>query len=155
MGDRPRSFPGCAQVRTKVCRKDYGWSVGLVYDHRGAARSNDHQTQSGWGVTNGIRADPRDFTGAYGSVEKDTVAYGSGTWVRTHDVWVLREGHGMVHMLLTECTVHVCQYWMYGTWSRGDVPGLGLTDEDVGLLWGVDYDILSQGLIGLIKYPYH
>jgi hypothetical protein len=32
MGDRPRSFPGCAQVRTKVCRKDYGWSVGLVYD---------------------------------------------------------------------------------------------------------------------------
>jgi hypothetical protein len=41
------------------------------------------------------------------------------------------------------------------TWSRGDVPGLGLTDEDVGLLWGVDYDILSQGLIGLIKYSYH
>jgi hypothetical protein len=32
MGDRPGSFPGCAQVRTKVCRKDYGWSVGLVYD---------------------------------------------------------------------------------------------------------------------------
>jgi hypothetical protein len=35
MGDRPESFPGCAQVRTKVCRKDYGWSVGLVYDPRG------------------------------------------------------------------------------------------------------------------------
>jgi hypothetical protein len=31
----------------------------------------------------------------------------------------------MVHMLLTECT-----------WPRGDVPGLGLTDEDVGLLRG-------------------
>jgi hypothetical protein len=34
MGDRPRSFPMCAQVRTKVCRKDYGWSEGLVYDPR-------------------------------------------------------------------------------------------------------------------------
>jgi hypothetical protein len=29
------------------------------------------------------------------------------------------------------------------TWSRGDVPGLGLTDEDVGLLMGVDCDILT------------
>jgi hypothetical protein len=35
MGDRPGSFPRRAQVRTKVCRKDYGWSVGLVYDPRG------------------------------------------------------------------------------------------------------------------------
>jgi hypothetical protein len=32
MGDRSGSFPGCTQVRIKVCRKDYGWSVGLVYD---------------------------------------------------------------------------------------------------------------------------
>jgi hypothetical protein len=35
MGDRPKSFPGCAQVRTKVHRKDYSWSVRLVYDSRG------------------------------------------------------------------------------------------------------------------------
>jgi hypothetical protein len=40
-------------------------------------------------VTNGIRADPRSFTGTYESVEKYTVAYGSGTWLRTHDAWVL------------------------------------------------------------------
>jgi hypothetical protein len=40
------------------------------------------------------------------------------------------------------------------TWPRGDVPGLGLTDEDVGLLCGVDCDILTQGLIGLIEYSY-
>jgi hypothetical protein len=33
-------------------------------------------------------------------------------------------------------------------WPRGDVSGLGLTDGDVGLLRGVDYDILAQGLIG-------
>jgi hypothetical protein len=32
------------------------------------------------------------------------------------------------------------------TWLRGDVPGLGLTEEDVGLLRGVDCDILSPGM---------
>jgi hypothetical protein len=52
--------------------------VGLVYDPRGATRSNDRQAQSGWGVTNGIIPDPRGFTDAYGSVQKNTVAYGSG-----------------------------------------------------------------------------
>jgi hypothetical protein len=31
------------------------------------------------------------------------------------------------------------------TWPRGNVPGLGLTDEDVSLLRRVDYDILTQG----------
>jgi hypothetical protein len=40
------------------------------------------------------------------------------------------------------------------TWLRGEVPGLGLTDEDIGLLRGVDCDILSQGLIELIVYSY-
>jgi hypothetical protein len=54
--------------------------------------------------------------------------------------------------------------WAYGTrmlvldvqtWPRGDVPGLGLTDEDVDLLRVVDCDILTQGLIGLIEYSYH
>jgi hypothetical protein len=41
------------------------------------------------------------------------------------------------------------------TWPRGDAPGLGLTDEDVGLLKRVDCDILTKGLIGLIEYSYH
>jgi hypothetical protein len=48
------------------------------------------------------------------------------------------------------------------TWSRGEVPSLGLTVEVVGLLCGVDCgilalvdgDILAQGLIEIIKYPY-
>jgi hypothetical protein len=35
MDDRSRSFSRCAQVRTKVHIKDYGWSVGLVYDFKG------------------------------------------------------------------------------------------------------------------------
>jgi hypothetical protein len=52
--------------------------------------------------------------------------------------------------------------WMYGTcmpvlhvwtWLRGDVPGLGLTDEDVSLLRGVNCDILTQGLIGFDRIP--
>jgi hypothetical protein len=42
--------------------------------------------------------------------------------------------------------------WMYGMhmpvldvrmWPRRDVPGLGLTDGDVGLLRGVDCDFLT------------
>jgi hypothetical protein len=54
--------------------------------------------------------------------------------------------------------------WTYGTcipvlhvwtWSRGDAPSLGLTDEDVGLLRGIDCNILTQDLIGLIEYSYH
>jgi hypothetical protein len=48
------------------------------------------------------------------------------------------------------------------TWPRGEVPGLGLTDEDVGLLREVNYDILAlmngdiliQGLMELIEYLY-
>jgi hypothetical protein len=93
--------------------------VGLVYDPSEAVRSNDRQTRSGWSVTNGIKADPRGFTGTYESVEKDTVAYGSGTWIRTHDMWVLWEGHSMVCMLLTGRTVRVCQYWTYGRGQEG------------------------------------
>jgi hypothetical protein len=32
-------------------------------------------------------------------------------------------------------------------WLRGEVPGLGLTDEDVGLLRGVDCSILAPGMV--------
>jgi hypothetical protein len=54
--------------------------------------------------------------------------------------------------------------WTYGTrmpvldvrtWPRGDISGLGVTDEGVSLLRGVDCDMLTQGLIGLIEYSYH
>jgi hypothetical protein len=65
---------------------------------------------SGWGVTNGIRADSHGFTGAYRSVDKDTVAYGLRTWVHTHDAWVLMEGYGMVRMLVLDV-----QTWPGGT----------------------------------------
>jgi hypothetical protein len=90
----------------------------------------------------------------YGSVEKDTIAYGLGTWVRTHNAWVLWEGHGMVRMLLTVCTVCVCQYWTYGR----DQEGTLLAWVDRRGRWSskrVDYDIMPQGLIRLIEYAYH
>jgi hypothetical protein len=54
--------------------------------------------------------------------------------------------------------------WMYGTrmlvldirmWPRGDVPGLGLTDEDIGLLRGVDCDILACNLMGTFVQDHH
>jgi hypothetical protein len=49
------------------------------------------------------------------------------------------------------------------TWLRREVPRLGFTDEDVGLLRGMecdilalrDGDILAQGLIKLIEYSYN
>jgi hypothetical protein len=57
---------------------------------------------------------------------------------------------------------HVGPEWSHGMayddttldtqmWLRGEVPGLGLTDEDVGLLRGVDCDILAPGMV--ISWP--
>jgi hypothetical protein len=44
------------------------------------------------------------------------------------------------------------------TWPRGEVPGLGLTDEDVGLLrgwivisWPLGWGVMAQDLIELIE----
>jgi hypothetical protein len=41
----------------------------------------------------------------------------------------------MIRMLLTERTIRICQYWTYGH-CQGGVPGLGLTDGNIGLLRG-------------------
>jgi hypothetical protein len=34
-------------------------------------------------------------------------------YVRMHGAWFIWEGQGMVHMLLIEHMVQVCQYWIY------------------------------------------
>jgi hypothetical protein len=47
-----------------------------------------------------------------------------------------RSGHMAWHMTTLDTQ----------TWLIGEVPGLGLTDEDVGLLRGVDCDILAPGM---------
>ena len=57
-----------------------------------------------------------------------------------HDAWALC-GHGMAHAPALDAR----------TWPRGDVPGLGLIDEDVDLLRGGECNTPAQGLIGLIR----
>jgi hypothetical protein len=44
-----------------------------------------------------------------GYLTYDMIAYGSRTWIRMHDAWVLWEEYGMVCMLLTRCVVRVFQ----------------------------------------------
>jgi hypothetical protein len=59
--------------------------VGLVYDSRGLPGVTTARSEVARVLQIDTRADPRSFTGAYESVEKDTVAYELGTWVHTHD----------------------------------------------------------------------
>jgi hypothetical protein len=100
----------------KLCIKDSCWSVGTIYDPRELSRISIAGPGIGWGVTSGIRADPRGFTGVCGL----------GVWV--YGAWCMwaRSGHMAGHMTTLDTQ----------TWLRGEVPGLGLTDEDVGLLRG-------------------
>ena len=108
----------------KVRTKDSCWSVGTIYDPRELPGVSTAGPGIGRGVTSGIRADPRGFTGVCG-------LGGSGIW----RMWAW-SGHMAWHMTTLDTQ----------TWLRGEVPGLGLTDEDVGLLRGVDCDILAPGM---------
>jgi hypothetical protein len=72
--------------------------------------------RSGRGVTNGIRANPHDFTDVCGLVVRD-MAHGACeprvvTW----------------HWHMTTLDTH--------TWPRWEVPSLGLIDKDADLLRG-------------------
>jgi hypothetical protein len=123
----------------KLCTKDPCWSVGTIYDTRELSGVSTADPRIGRGVTCGIRANPHGFTGV-------CVLGGSSIWRMW--AWI---GHMAWHMTTLETQ----------TWLRGEVPRLGLTDEDVGLLrgwivisWPLGWDILAQGLIGLIEYPY-
>jgi hypothetical protein len=107
-----------------VRTKDSCWSVGTIYDSRELPGVSTSGPGIGWGVISGIRADPRGFTGVCG-------LGGSSIW----HMWA-RSGHMAWHMTTLDTQ----------TWPRGEVPGLGLTDEDVGLLRGVDCDILAPGM---------
>jgi hypothetical protein len=63
---------------------------------------------------------------------------GLGIWRMVH---VGQSGHMTWHM--TTLDTHM--------WLRGEVPRLGLIDEDVDLLRGVDCDILAPRM--LISWP--
>jgi hypothetical protein len=119
-----------------MCTKDPCWSVGMIYDAIELPRVTTAGPGIGRGVTSGIRADPRGFTGMCG-------LGGSGIW----RMWA-RSDHMAWHMTTLDRQ----------TWLRGEVPGLRLTDEDVGLLrgwivisWPLGWDILAQSLIEFIE----
>jgi hypothetical protein len=115
----------------KVRTKDPYWSMGTTYDPRELPGVSTVGPGIGWGVTSGIRADPHGFMGV------------CGLGVRAYGAWRMwaRSGHMAWHMTTLDIQ----------TWPRGEVPGLGLTDEDVGLLMGVDCDILAPGMV--ISWP--
>jgi hypothetical protein len=112
-----------------VHTKDSCWSVGMVYDPRELPGVSTIGPRIGRSVISGIRTDPQGFTGVCG-------LGGSGIW----RMWG-RSGHMTWHMMTLDTQ----------TWLRGEVPGLGLTDEDVGLLRGADCDILAPGMV--VSWP--
>jgi hypothetical protein len=61
----------------KVCTKDPCWSVGTIYDAIELPRVTIAGPGIGRGVTSGIRANPRGFTGMCG-------LGGSGIWRMAH-----------------------------------------------------------------------
>ena len=67
----------------KVCKKDPCWSVETIYDPRELPGVSTAGPGIGWGVTSGIRADPRGFTGV------------CGLEVRVYGAWRMwaRSGH--------------------------------------------------------------
>jgi len=105
-------------VRTKRAEKTRVDLRGLC--PRKAARCKRVRPQRGGTLQNGIIADFRGFTAVC-----VTVAQAWCTWLAGVDP---KRSHNMVHALILDI-------W---TWPRGDVPGLGLIDEDVGLLRGDD-----------------
>jgi hypothetical protein len=97
-----------------VCTKVSCWSMGTIYDPRELPEVSTAAPGIGRDVTSGIRADPRGFTGVCG-------LGGSGIW----RMWA-QSGHMAWHMTTLDTQ----------TWLRGEVPELGLTNEDVGILRG-------------------
>jgi hypothetical protein len=71
-----------------VCTKDSCWSVGTIYDARELPGVSTAGPGIGRGVTSGIKADPRGFTGVCG-------LGGSGIWHMAHvgPEW----SHGMAY----------------------------------------------------------
>jgi hypothetical protein len=72
-----------------VRTKDLCWYAGTIYDPRELPRVSTAGLGIGWGVTSGLRADPRGFTGVCG-------LGGSGIWRMAHVG--LKWSHGMAYV---------------------------------------------------------
>jgi hypothetical protein len=109
-------FSWVCMSEDKVRTKGSCWSMRTIYDPRELPEVSTSGPGIGRGVTSGIRADPRGFMGV------------CELGVRVYGAWCMwaRSGHMAWHM--TTLDTH--------TWLREEVPGLVLTDEDVGLLRG-------------------
>jgi hypothetical protein len=68
IGDRPGSFSRVRMSEDKVFTKDLCWPVGTIYDPREMPGVSTAGPGIGQGVTSGIRAGPRGFTGVCGLV---------------------------------------------------------------------------------------
>jgi hypothetical protein len=79
----------------KVRTKDPCWSVGTIYDPNELPGVSTAGPGIGHGVTSGIRADPRGFTGVCG-------IGGSGIWRMAH---VGQSGHMAWHMTTLDTDV--------------------------------------------------
>jgi hypothetical protein len=93
-----------------VCTKDSCWSVGTIYDPSELPGVSTAGPRIGRGVTSGIRADPRGFTGVCG-------LGGSGIWRMAHvsPEW----SHGMAY----DDTRHTDVAKRGGSWNGVDRRG--------------------------------
>jgi hypothetical protein len=109
-----------------VRTKDSCWSVGTIYDPRELPGVSTADPGIGRGVTSGIRADPRGFTGVCG-------IGGSGIWRMAHvgPEW----SHGMAY----DDTRHTDVAKRGGSWIGVDRRGRRSSK-------GVDCDILAPGM---------
>jgi hypothetical protein len=109
-----------------VCTKDSCWFVGTIYDPSELLRVSIGGPRIGWGVTSGIRADPR-FRGC--------------VWVRGLSIWCMAHvdlewSHGMAY----DDTRHTDMANRGGSWIRVDRRGRRSSK-------GVDCDILAPGMV--------
>jgi hypothetical protein len=102
-----------------VLTKDLCWSVRTIYDPRELPGVSTTDLGIGRGVTSGIRADPRGFTGVCGLGVR---AYGAWRmWARSgHMAWhmttldvtplelqELKLGHGVICIDISLCMLHL------------------------------------------------
>jgi hypothetical protein len=97
-----------------MCIKGSCWSVRTIYDHRellGVSTAGPEVDEVLQMVSEPTPAVSRDVC---------------GLGVRVYGAWRMwaQRGHMTWHMATLDTQM----------WLRGEVPGLGLTDEDVGLL---------------------
>jgi hypothetical protein len=115
----------------KVRTKDSSWSMGTIYDPRELPRVSTVGPGIGRGVTSGIRADPRGFTGMCG-------LGGSGIWRMAHVV--PKCSHGKSY----DNTRHTNVAKRGGSWIGVDRRGRRSSK-------GVDCDILAPVMV--ISWP--